>query len=170
MVVGLAVLVLGMAAFVLKWPTWYRGQADRHNVVSSVGLAMIWVGIGRLVLARSRVVGVAAAAALGVVLVAANVTFQADWSRAATEARRVVQAIDCQERAGRAGPFVVGPEVPTPGGVRPIHTFYARDAAVVVAGRPLPVSFADSPAAWARVDPASRLTWAELASAPPCDR
>ncbi|MCB0959091.1 MAG: hypothetical protein KDB04_06165 [Acidimicrobiales bacterium] len=168
-VCGLATIALGVAAFALKWPTEVRGQADRSFVVSSVGAALAWVGIARVLLERSRGALGAAALALLVVLASANATYQRDWVESAQGARQMLEGVQC--RFGDEVPvdLGVGPQVPSPGGVRSLHQFFLADASRVTLGRPLTFDLVETEEAW-RDRPANRqLTWDELI-ATRCDR
>lgn len=160
--VGLAVIVVGLAPFVLKWPTSYRGQADRNFVVSSVGSAMVWVGIGRLVWERSRVVAGVAAVGFVAVMVATNITYQADWSRVARETPAMLRAVQC--RYGDEPPEMlgVGPTVPGHGGIRALHWFFLEDATRVVLGEPMRFDLTESDQEWRDRPAELQVSWDEL--------
>lgn len=165
-VVGLAVMAVGLAAFVLKWPTGYRGQADRNYVVSSVGAAMVWVGVARVLFDRSRVALGASAGAFLVLLAATNVAFQADWVRSAEETRHLLRAVDCEFDGRPPEGLVVGPSVRSHGQVRAIHQFFLDDASRVVVGRTLDFTLAETEEEWIAAPAELRRSWDELLSAP----
>jgi hypothetical protein len=167
-VAGLAVLALGVAAFVLKWPVGPRGQADRNFVVSSFGSAMVWVGIGRLVFERHRAVAVAAAVAFGAVLVHADVRFQQDWARSAGEARAMLLEVECRYSGAPPRNLAVGPWVPVYGDVRALHWFYLRDASRVLTGEPMDFVLAEDEVEWSDRPAELRLRWEELVAQGGC--
>lgn len=105
---GLVVVAAGYAAFV-RYPINPLGVGDRANVVSAIGGAMVWTGLGWS-LARHRRVLVPATVAFAVLLGAGRVARAADWANAGrdTEAVRaaVVPAFD---RVPAGTLLVVGP-------------------------------------------------------------
>ncbi|MBX3286872.1 MAG: hypothetical protein KF703_16105 [Actinobacteria bacterium] len=159
---GLAVVVLGLVPYALKWPVGDRGQADRNFVVSSVGVALLWIGWGRVLLGRRRLALGAGALALAAVLVAANVRFQRDWAESADLSRDLLRGVECRYPDGPPEGFAVGPWVPVPGQVRPLHQFYLEDASRVVLGHPLRFTLAEGEDEWRDRPPELRATWDEL--------
>ncbi|MBS1837193.1 MAG: hypothetical protein JST64_05795 [Actinobacteria bacterium] len=157
-VVGMAVIVLGMAAFVLKFPTGVRGMADRNFVVSSVGAAAAWVGIGLTLFGRRRAVAVVAVA-FAVVLVRADVVFQHDWATSARDTVHMLRAVEARYPGGVPPHTAVGPVVPYREGVRSLHQFFLDDAARVVLGHPIRLSVAETEAEWRQSPADRRLTW-----------
>lgn len=167
--VGLMVMALGLAAFVLKWPVGSRGQPDRNFALSSVGSAMVWVGVSTVIFRRGGG-RLGAAVVAGVLLVHSNVAFQADWSRSARDARDMVLAVHCRFDGDPPPGLSVGPSVPIPGGVRPLHEFYVEDASRVLVGRPMRFELAEDPGEWVTAPPELRLTWRELLADEACQR
>ncbi|MEI7886643.1 MAG: hypothetical protein WCJ04_04540 [Actinomycetes bacterium] len=161
-VVGLAVMVVGLAPFILKWPTGYRGQADRTFVVSSVGSAIVWVGIGRLVWERSRALAVAGCIGFIAAMTATNITYQADWSRAAQETPAMLRSVACRSDSSPPSNLAVGPTVPSYGGVRALHQFFLDDATRVVLGGPMTFVLAEGEQEWRSRPSNLQLTWGEL--------
>lgn len=159
---GLAVMVVGLAPFVLKWPAAYRGQADRNFVVSSVGSAMVWAGIGYLVWQRSRVVAALAGVGFVGVMVATNITYQADWSRVARETPAMLRAVQCRYGDDVPEGLGVGPTVPGYGGIRAVHWFYLDDATRVVLGEPLEFDLTETDQEWRDRPVELQVTWDEL--------
>ncbi len=159
---GFAVVVLGLVPFVLRLPVGHRGMADRSFVISSVGVAVLWVGWARVLLGRSRVALGAGAIALATVLVAANVRFQQDWAEGADLTRDLLRGVACRWPDGPPEGFAVGPQVPVPHGVRPIHQFYLDDASRVVLGRPLHFTIAEDASEWDDRPASLRATWDDL--------
>lgn len=159
---GFAVVILGIVPFVLRLPVGHRGMADRSFVISSVGVAMLWVGWGRVLLGRSRVALGAGAIALATVLVAANVRFQQDWAEGADLTRDMLRGVACRYPDGPPEGFAVGPQVPVPEGIRPLHQFYLDDASRVVLGRPLHFTLAEDATEWSDRPVALQATWDEL--------
>jgi hypothetical protein len=104
---GLVVIVAGAVPFA-KFPFSIVGVNDRADVVSSVGAAMAWVGLGAMV-ARVRPAAAATAAA---VFVAAVLPVHAQQDRAYARAGGDVVRLLADLRKGfprPAGPIVVGP-------------------------------------------------------------
>ena len=159
---GFAVVFLGLLPFALRWPVGHRGQADRSFVVASVGVALLWVGWAKVLLARSRLALGAGAIALATVLVAANLRFQQDWAEGADLTRDMLRGVACRYPDGPPDGFAVGPQVPVPEGIRPIHQFYLEDAARVVLGRPLRFTLAEDADEWGDRSPSLQATWDEL--------
>jgi hypothetical protein len=159
---GFAVVLLGIVPFVLRLPVGHRGMADRSFVISSVGVAMLWVGWARVLLGRSRVALGVGALALATVLVAANVRFQQDWAEGADLTRDMLRGVACRYPEGPPEGFAVGPQVPVPEGIRPLHQFYLDDATRVVLGRPMAFTLAEDAAEWGDRPVALQATWDEL--------
>ena len=161
---GWAVIAVGMSAFILKWPTGVRGLADRTYVVSSVGSALVWVGIGRLARRIHPMVAGAGAVAFLMVVVAANVALQRDWSTVATDTRRMIEGVECRYDGDPPSDLAVGPYVPSRGGVHSLHPFYLDDATRVTVGHPLDFVLAENEASWSNRAPQHRVTWDEMIS------
>lgn len=159
---GLAVMALGLAPFVLKWPAAYRGQADRNFVVSSVGSAMVWTGIGWLVWQRTRVGASVLGAGFAALLLSTNVTYQADWSAVALQTPAMLRAVQCRYDGEPPAGLGVGPTVPGRGGVRALHWFFLQDATRVVLGRPLEFDLTESDQEWRDRPEELQVTWDEL--------
>ncbi len=159
---GLAVMVLGLAPYVLKWPAAYRGQADRNFVVSSVGSAMVWTGIGWLVWQRTRVVASVLGAGFAALMISTNVTYQADWSAVALQTPAMLRAVQCRYDGEPPPELGVGPTVPGRGGVRALHWFFLQDATRVVLGRPLEFDLTESEEEWQARPDDLQVTWEEL--------
>lgn len=159
---GITVIVVGLAPFVLKWPAAYRGMADRNFVVSSVGSAMVWAGIGYLIWQRSRAIAAVAGIAFCTLMVSTNVTYQSDWSMIARQTPDMLRAVQCRYGDDPPKQLGVGPTVPGQGGVRALHWFFLEDATRVVLGRPLEFDLAETDQEWRERPEELQVTWDEL--------
>ena len=107
-VAGLAVVGAGYAAFV-RYPINPLGVGDRANVVSAVGGAMVWTGLGWALLPHRRVL-VPAALAFTALLGAARVARAADWANAGRDTQVVKAAVvPALDRVPAGTVLVVGP-------------------------------------------------------------
>jgi len=107
-VAGLAVAASGYA----RYPINPLGVGDRANVVSAIGGAMVWTGLGWALAPHRRVLA-CSALAFSAVLGAARVTRAADWANAGpdTEAVRAA-ATPAFDRLPAGTLLVVGPPPP----------------------------------------------------------
>jgi hypothetical protein len=90
--IGLSIMVLGVLPFVayLYAPL---GAGDRFGLVSAIGGALVWVGLG-LMCWRLRPLAIAGAAVLLALAMAARVERTDVWTTAAGDSARVVAAIE----------------------------------------------------------------------------
>jgi hypothetical protein len=109
---GLAVIGLGTLAFA-RYPISAVGLGDRSNAVSSVGTALLWVGIGTLLWERQRIVGAVAAALFVAVLAVGHVQRDVDYARAGRDTTRILAAIRAVQDRRPDLDVVVGPQMPT---------------------------------------------------------
>ena len=106
---GLAVIALGTAAFV-RYPIAPTGLGDRANCVSSVGTALLWVGVGSLLWPARPKLARGAAAVFATLLVVGHVQRDVDYARAGDDSVRVLAALDRTYPSRPAGAtVVVGP-------------------------------------------------------------
>src|SRR5205814_32218 len=84
------------------------GAGDRFDLVSSIGGAVAWVGIG-LVLWRWRTAVLAGALALLVMAISARVQRENTWTTAAGDGKRIVAAIAARYPHRPGEPIVLGP-------------------------------------------------------------
>jgi hypothetical protein len=106
-VIGLGVIALGAIPF-----TFYfyepLGAGDRFTLVSSIGGAMAWTGIG-VMLWRWRVVVTPAAAVLLVMAMAARAQRVEQWTTAGADSQRVAHAITTRFPTRPGHEIVLGP-------------------------------------------------------------
>lgn len=104
---GMVVIALGVLPFAayLYAPL---GAGDRFNLVSAIGGALTWVGLGA-VLWRWRPLALAGTAALLVLALAARAQRVETWTTAAGDARRIEMAIRDRFARPPLGPIVLGP-------------------------------------------------------------
>lgn len=105
--VGVAIMVLGVLPFVayLYAPL---GAGDRFGLVSAIGGAVVWVGLG-VMCWRQRTAVIAASAVLLVLVVAARFERTEVWTTAASDAARVVEAIERRFPTDPPAFIVLGP-------------------------------------------------------------
>lgn len=116
--VGTVVLALGVVPILRDETLAPRGMSGRAYAVSSIGAALIWVGIAKLVTnARPAWLALVAGAFALVLLCSVAVAGRA-WSRAAQDAVAVLDHVD-ERTATTAKPMaiVVGPSPPNRDGV-----------------------------------------------------
>jgi uncharacterized protein YciI len=89
---GTAVAVLGVVPFIL-YAYAPLGPGDRALVVSAVGGALIWVGIGEMAWRERRPLAIAGAVALLVVAAAGRWERAENWSKAGEDADRILHAM-----------------------------------------------------------------------------
>ncbi len=167
MAAGAVVAASGLVAFAFKLPQEPRGIADRAFVVSSVGSALFWVGVAKLVRRRSRLATVLVGTAFLVVLLVADVTFQRDWSRSGADARALLRDVERCYPAGPPSQLTVGPAARYRGGVRSLHDFFVPEAAVAELGHPVRFHLAETEADWRKVPVRDRVTWTRILSGCP---
>jgi hypothetical protein len=106
-VIGLGVIALGAIPF-----TFYfyepLGAGDRFTLVSSIGGAMAWTGIG-VMLWRWRAVVIPAAAVLLVMAMAARAQRVEQWTTAGADSQRVAHAITTRFPTPPGHEIVLGP-------------------------------------------------------------
>lgn len=153
---GLGVAAAGYAAFV-RYPINPLGVGDRANVVSAVGGAMVWTGLGWALAGHRRVL-VPVALAFAAVLGAGRVARAADWANAGDDTAAVRAAVvPAFDRVPAGTVLVAGPPPAGHGGIRgmlgtidPLVQLARRDlgvrATVVVHDRD-----------WARIPPERRV-------------
>ncbi len=108
---GLAVAASGYAAFA-RYPINPLGVGDRANVVSAIGGAMVWTGLGWALAPHRRVLA-CSALAFAAVLVAARVARAADWANAGRDTEAVRAAVTpAFDRVPPGTLLVVGPPPP----------------------------------------------------------
>ena len=145
-VAGLAVAAAGYAAFV-RYPINPLGVGDRANVVSAIGGAMVWTGIGWALAGHRRVL-VPVTLAFAALLGAARVARAADWANAGRDTEAVRAAVTpAFDRVPAGTLLVAGPPPPGHqgiygmlGSVDPLVQLARRDlrvraTVVVVAGQ-----------------------------------
>jgi hypothetical protein len=103
------VIVSGTLAFV-RYPIAPLGLGDRANVVSSVGTALLWVGVGLLVWERRRPLGAALAVAFALVLAVGRVERDLDYAAAGDDTVAILAALRETHADRPAGVVVVGPK------------------------------------------------------------
>jgi hypothetical protein len=160
--VGLGVMVCGLATFVLRFPVAERGFADRNYVVSSVGAALVWWGVGRVLFERWRPILVIAGAAFAAVLISANVRFQRDWAQAANDTVVLVHRVDQLYHGDPPRSLVVGPGMPHWQGVGAINTFFVPSASRVLVGHPMMFRIDTGNDLWSTTPPDRRLAWSDV--------
>jgi hypothetical protein len=117
-VAGLLTIVVGTLPFV-KFPLTIEGINDRANVVSGIGAAMVWAGIGAVLWSlagRRPEVVIAAAALFACVVVPGRFTRDASYWRAGRDAEQLVAGLE-RSFPNADGPIVVGPAPLNRGGV-----------------------------------------------------
>jgi hypothetical protein len=107
---GVAVIVLGTLPFA-RYPIGALGLGDRANAVAGVGTALVWVGVGTLLL-RHRALLAGGATVFGLVLLAGHLQRDVDYARAGDDATAVVRAVRAFPTAPGAE-VVIGPAMPT---------------------------------------------------------
>lgn len=114
-VAGLVLLALGLGAgFGIDLGS--VGVADRLYAFSSIGSAVVVVGLGRWLAARERRALLPAAAAL--LCLVGQVVALGSWSRAGQDVEDLIAAIERDLDDPAAATVAVGPEVPDRNGVR----------------------------------------------------
>lgn len=104
---GVVVIALGVLPFA-AYSYAPLGAGDRFNLVSAVGGALTWVGLGTA-LWRWRALVVTAACALVVLSLAARAERIGTWTTAAADAKRIQQELRVRYPRPPAGPIVLGP-------------------------------------------------------------
>jgi hypothetical protein len=99
-------IVVGAVPFA-KFPLSVMGVNDRANVVSSVGAAMVWVGLGAIVW-RVRLAGTVAAITFCAVVAPVHLLQDRAYDRAGSDAVRLVHELR-EDFPHPDGPIVVGP-------------------------------------------------------------
>jgi len=104
---GMVVIVLGVVPFAayLYAPL---GAGDRFNLVSALGGAFVWVGLG-VIAWRFRALALAGGAALVVLALVARADRTQVWTTAAADSDRVVAAITARHATDPGVPIVLGP-------------------------------------------------------------
>lgn len=116
-VAGLVLLALGLGAgFGIALGS--VGMADRLYAFSSIGSAVVVVGLARWLATVERRALVPAAAALVLVCVVGQVVALGSWSRAGQDVEDLIAAIERDLDDPGAATVAVGPEVPDRNGVR----------------------------------------------------
>jgi hypothetical protein len=105
---GLTIIVIGTLAFA-RDPIDPLALGDRANVVSSVGAAIAWVGMGALLWDWRRPVAVAAAVAFVAMSLTERVSRDVDYARAGRDADRILAAVVQKFPRPPAGVIYVGP-------------------------------------------------------------
>jgi hypothetical protein len=159
--VGIGVMVVGLAAFVLRFPVDVRGVADRNYVVSSVGAALVWWGVLRVVAGWNRVAMAALTGLFVAALAVTNVRYQHDWSVAVHDTVTLVHAVDCRYHGSPPAGLVVGPGMPRWNGVGAINTFFVPAASQVLVGHRMHFRMG-TPDEWEGTPPDRRLSWADV--------
>jgi hypothetical protein len=105
--VGLAVMALGVLPF-LRYFYAPVGAGDRVSVVSSVGGALVWTGLGWMALKLSRPGTIVLAAAVALGALTTNVHRDRLYARAGDDVLRTMTALD-RAFPDPAGPIALGP-------------------------------------------------------------
>ncbi len=104
---GLLVIVMGAIPF-----TFYLyaplGAGDRFTLVSAIGGALAWVGVG-VMLWRWRALVVGAALALAVLATVAHVDRIDRWTTAAADGQRIVATVVARSPTPPTAPVILGP-------------------------------------------------------------
>ena len=106
--VGVVVAVLGAVPFAFYFYA-PLGAGDRFNVVSAVGAALIWTGIGAMAWRVRRELALAGAALLVVGAGPARWERADRWSRAGADALAILDAIEARWPEPPDHPIVLGP-------------------------------------------------------------
>jgi len=148
-------------------------MADRNYVVSSLGGALVWVGVARSLAdllprrpSLRRVALGVAGALFAACLLWSNVVFQGDWARSAADATELLHAVDRRFDSSPPAELSVGPAVPSRNCVRSIHQFFLEDASRVVLGHPLDFRIAEHDGEWRSAPPDLQLSWEQLLGEP----
>lgn len=123
---GLAVMVAGSAGF-LRVGLGFEsaGFFDRLLAVSSIGVAMVFVGIGQLVWRRSRPVAFAGAVGLCMAAVAGLVVSMQSWSAAGADVTAALAFVDATRPVdGQVVDVAIGPYPRAHNGVPSSSTAY----------------------------------------------
>jgi hypothetical protein len=105
--VGLLVIAAGTVPFTF-YPYAPLGAGDRFNLVSSIGGALVWVGIA-VALWRFRTVVLAVGVIVAALSGAARVQRIDHWTTAAADGRRITDAIQARFPSPPAGDVILGP-------------------------------------------------------------
>ena len=153
---GIAVAAAGYAAFA-RYPINPLGVGDRANVVSAIGGAMVWTGLG-WALAPYRRVLVCSGLAFMAMLGAARVARAADWANAGRDTEAVRAAVTpAFDRVPPGTLLVVGP--PPPGHQGIYGMLGTIDPLVQLARRDLGVraTVVVNDGQWAQIPPERRV-------------
>jgi hypothetical protein len=161
MVLGLAVIVIGLSSFVIRAPDGVRGINDRAFGVSSIGTALLWFG-AISTLARPRIVRTIGVLAFAALIGSTNITYERDWSNVAHETTAALHALDTRYHGHPPSHLVVGPVAYNRGGVRSLHDIYIGGASLIVDGHAFTVVICETQAQWDATPPSQRITWAQL--------
>jgi hypothetical protein len=151
---GMAVIVLGTAPFA-RYDIAPLGLGDRANAVAGVGTALIWVGIGSLVL-RRRPMAVVAAVVFGALLLVGHLQRDVDYIRAGDDAAAVVRRLRTFD-APPGAEVVVGPAMPKYHRIVGLIGTLDPVVQVVTGDRGMHARVANDPADFLATPPALRL-------------
>jgi hypothetical protein len=115
-VVGLAIMAVG-AWVTITLPIASHGVVDRLYAVSSIGSALVAVGLYRLVVEHHQTVGVAAAAAFVTVCLVGTFVALRSWSQAGADSVALMRYLEAHFPDAASRDFVVGPTPPYRNGV-----------------------------------------------------
>ncbi|MHB8669891.1 MAG: hypothetical protein ACYDAD_04905 [Acidimicrobiales bacterium] len=125
---GLAIILLGTLAF-LKFPIAPYGMGDRATVVSGMGGAMVWTGVGAMVWRWRRGVAIGSLVVFCSLALPTRLQRDHDWHRAGADANRLVHILGARSDPA-AAPIVVGPRPLSRNGVIGLYSDWDTTAAL----------------------------------------